>query len=179
MHHCKNWLRTIAVLAPLAVVGIAAVDAQQLWKYVDKDGKVTYSDKAPKPGEKAEAVKSDPKVNVLDAPRNTKDGASQTLKDINARTAEKADKRDKLRNAVDEARAELDAAKKALDEGRDPLPSEVQIVVGRNKDGAPTGKNASIRKPEYYARIAELEEEVKKAEAALEIAERNQRRGSP
>ena len=85
----------------------------------------------------------------------------------------------RLGTRSDEARAELDAAKKALDEGRDPLPSEVQIVVGRNKDGAPTGKNASIRKPEYYARIAELEEEVKKAEAAVEIAERNQRRGSP
>ncbi|MBL8523739.1 MAG: DUF4124 domain-containing protein [Betaproteobacteria bacterium] len=159
------------------------VQAQQLWKYVDKDGKVTYSDKPPKKGEKAEEVKSDPKANILETQRGGAVGkesaASQALKDVNARANARADKRDKLRDAVDNAKDELEAAKKALEDGREPLPDEVQIVVGRTKDGAPTGRNAGVRKPEYYKRIEGLEAAVKKAETALEVAEGNYRRGAP
>lgn len=185
MHQVKQRMARGMVLL-VALAAVSGLHAQQLWKYVGKDGKVTYSDKPPKPGEKAEEVKNDPRVNILETPKATKDGAtgksgapSQALKDVNSRAAARADQRDKLREAVDSAREELESAKKALEEGRDPLPEEVQIVVGRNKDGAPTGKNAGIRKPEYYKRIEGLEEAVKKAEAALETAERNYRRGAP
>jgi hypothetical protein len=177
---------TILTVAMLTSAAVSGLHAQQLWKYTDKDGKVTYSDKPPKPGEKAEEVKSDPKVNILESPRTIKDGASgkagassQALKDVNSRATAREEKRDKLRDAVDAARENVEAAKKALEDGREPLPDEVQIVVGRNKDGAPTGRNAGIRKPEYYKRIEGLEDAVKKAEAALETAERNYRRGAP
>lgn len=176
--------RISRVFVLLAMLTLSlGIQAQQLWKYIDKDGKVTYSDKPPKKGEKAEEVKSDPKANILETQRGGAVGkesaASQTLKDINARAAAKADKRDKLREAVDNAREELEAAKKALEDGREPLPDEVQIVVGRTKDGAPTGRNSGVRKPEYYKRIEGLEAAVKKAEAALEVAEGNYRRGAP
>lgn len=178
-------MRRTKQLCAFLVLFIAAsgVQSQQLWKYVDKDGKVTYSDKPPKKGEKAEEVKSDPKANILETQRGGAVGkesaASQTLKDINSRAAAKADKREQLRDAVNNAREELEAAKKALEDGREPLPDEVQIVVGRTKDGAPTGRNAGVRKPEYYKRIEGLEAAVKKAEAALEVAEGNYRRGAP
>ncbi len=153
--------------------------AQALWKYTDKDGKVTYSDKAPKKGETAQLVTSDPSANVIDSPKNTREGAPQKSPESNARASEKESQRIQLREALDAAKGQLDAAKAALEAGREPLADEVQIVVGRSPTGATTGVNSVIRKQEYYARIAALEEAVKKAESNVEIAERNYQRSAP
>jgi hypothetical protein len=159
----------------LALVTAGSGHAQALWKYTDKDGKVTYSDKAPKKGENAQQVNNDPAANVMDAPRNTREGELPKPKEVKSRPAE----RDQLRDALEAAKTELEAAKAALENGREPLPNEVQIVVGRSPTGAPTGVNTAMRKPEYYARIASLEEAIKKAEANVELAEQNARRVLP
>lgn len=172
--------RALMMLAgTVGLMVVAGAYAQALWKYTDKDGKVTYSDKAPKKGETAQLVKSDPSANVIDAPKNTRDGDTQKLLDDKARAAERERVREKLREMLDKAKADLDAAKTALEGGREPLPSEVQIVVGRTKTGAPTGVNSTIRKPEYANRIAALEEAVKKAEENVEVADANYRRAAP
>ena len=176
----RNRTFSAIMLAGAVLVTIAGIAyAQALWKYTDKDGKVTYSDKAPKKGENAQLVTSDPAANVMQAPKNAREGMPQKLRDVKARAADRESQRDRLRAAVDAAKAELDAAKKVLEDGREPLPGEVQIMVGRSKTGAPTGANSAIRKPEYYARISALEEGVKKADAKVEIAEENYRREAP
>ena len=69
------------ILGGVLGAGVAgASHAQALWKYTDKDGKVTYSDKAPKKGETAQLVTSDPAANVIDAPKATAgEGVPQKL----------------------------------------------------------------------------------------------------
>ena len=153
------------------------VNAQALWKYTDKDGKVTYSDKAPKKGETAQQVTSNPSANIINAPKGARESDERRLEDMKGRVAEDIRVREKLREAFDVAKQELDAAKAALESGRDPLPVETQIRVGRNKKGEPTGVNTVVRNPEYYARIASLEEAVKKAEEKVEAAEKSLGRG--
>ncbi|HEX9389964.1 MAG TPA: DUF4124 domain-containing protein [Usitatibacteraceae bacterium] len=161
------------MVASLALIAVSPVaTAQALYKYTDKDGKVTYSDKAPKPGEKAELVKSDSNVNVMTAPSNKVDGVKQSLQDVNARAAARAALRDKMKADVDAARSQLEQAKKALEDGREAAPEERQIVV--RKDG-----NSVLRKPEYYDRIAALEAAVKQAEENLAKAEEKFNRDAP
>lgn len=154
--------------------------AQALWKYTDKNGKVTYSDKAPKKGETAEPVNTDAKTNVLDAPIAKGDSSSTPSRTGTSQLATERDKkRTALRAAVEKAREAVDAAKKALADGQDPLPEERQIVVGRNAKGAPTGSNSFIRTPAYFERIAQLEAGVKAAEAKLEEAQKDYNRNAP
>ena len=160
----------LAILALIAVSGAAT--AQALYKYTDKDGKVTYSDRVPKPGEKAELVKTDSNVNVMSAPANKVGGVTQRLEDVNARSRAREARGDQLNDEVNAAKAKLEQAKKALEDGREPSPEERQIVV--RKDG-----NSVLRKPEYYERIAVLEAAVKQAEENLGKAEEKFRRGAP
>ena len=53
------------------------------------------------------------------------------------------------------------------------------IVVGRGKDGQPTGTNVVNRKPEYFDRIAALEAAVKAAEENVANAEKDFRQNAP
>ena len=179
MQRHERSLSAIMLAGAVALTAAGSGYAQALWKYTDKDGKVTYSDKAPKKGENAQAVISDPAANVIDAPKNTREGLPQKLQDLKTRGEEREKLRDQLRDAIEAAKNELIAAKAALEEGRAPQPNEVQIIVGRSPTGSPTGANAVVRKPEYYTRITALEETVKKAEANVDVAEQNYRRGAP
>ena len=174
MQRRERFVYAAMVLAgAVALMATSQGHAQALWKYTDKDGKVTYSDKPPAKGENAQLVNNDPAANIIDAPKNAQQAAPEKAQDPKARGVD----RDQLRDAMVAARADLESARSALENGREPLPNEVQIVVGRSPTGAPTGANVSNRKPEYYARITSLEEAVKKAEEKVEIAERNYRRG--
>ncbi len=164
-----KWLKS-GLIAAAALLCVAA-QAQQLYKYVDKDGNVTYSDRAPKGSEKADPVEYDKKANVVPgkpAPPKTgvKTGVGAKLEDRRSQV------RDKLRAEVEAAEKALASAKQNLEDGREPKQSEVQVVV--RKDG-----NSIIRKPEYDERIAVLEENVKKAEQKLADAEAKYRRGAP
>lgn len=153
------------ILAILALTAVSAVaQAQALYKYTDKKGKVTYSDKVPKPGENAELVKTDNNVNVMAAPANKFGGVPQRLEDVNARSRAREAKSDQFNDGLNAAKARVEQAKKALEAGREPSPEERQIVV--RKDG-----NSVLRKPEYYERIAALEAAVKQAEENLAKAE--------
>jgi Domain of unknown function (DUF4124) len=183
--------------------------AQVLYKYVDANGKVTYSDKAPKAGEKAERIQADTKTNVMNSPAGVSGGASSIGKegsaDVNVRIKERVALRDSLKGQVDAARAELERAKLALEEGKTPREGEQRIIVKpatvRVKDGTivtvptvinpvssptignltptPAGQNVVTRTDAYSERIAGLEAAVKEAEAKLELAETNYRRGAP
>ena len=110
---------------------------------------------------------------MVPASKNQLSGTPQSSATVSSRASAREALRDSYRQNVDEAREELDKAQKALETGREPTEEERQIVVGRGKDGKPTGVNAMNRKPEYYDRIAELEAAIKKAEANVAAAERN------
>ena len=163
----------LLILTSLALTAVSvAATAQSLYKYTDKNGKVTYSDKVPKPGDKAELIKTDSNVNVISAPANKVDGVTQRLEDVNARSKAREARGDQLNDEVNAAKAKLAQAKKTLEAGREPSPEERQIVV--RKDG-----NSVLRKPEYYERIAALEAAVKQAEENLAKAEEKFRRDAP
>lgn len=174
-------MQTLAKRKVSIVVGffvacsVLAAQAQGLWKYTDKDGKVTYSDKAPKNGERAEPVIADTTGTVIPAGKNQSSGKPQSSSPVSERAAE----REKYRKALDTARDELEKAKKALEDGQDPTQEERLIVVGRGAKGQPTGVNSINRKPEYYVRIAALEEDVKRAEEKVAVTERDFRQKAP
>ena len=168
----------IVCTACIAFFAVSA-SAQELWKYTDKNGKVTYADKAPMNGEKAERVNADTTGTVIPAPKNLYQGQPQRSATVSSRASEREAARDNFRKNVDAAREELDQARKALETGREPTQEERQIVVGRGKDGQPTGTNAIIRKPEYDERIAGLEAAIKQAEEKVANAEKNSRENAP
>ena len=172
---CKTSLIAGLLLACFAF----AANAQGLWKYTDKDGKVTYSDKAPKNGEKAVPVIADTSGTVIPADRNLSSGKPQNSASVTSRTTERAAEREVYRKAMEAAREELEAAKKALEAGQETTQDERIIVVGRGANGQPTGVNSVATKPEYYSRIALLEDTVKKAEEKLAAAERDYRQKAP
>jgi chromosome segregation ATPase len=163
----------IAIAAAGILANSQVAGAQALYKYVDSNGKVTYSDKAPKPGEKAELVKTDSNVNIMAAPANKLDGVNQKLKDVNQRAGARETERDQLKAELDTAKSKLDQAKKALEQARDqPTPEERRIVV--RKDG-----NSVMLSPEYEERLLTLESAVKQAEENLTRAQEKFRRDSP
>lgn len=178
MKRLAEYFHCAVPLACIACFAVAA-NAQGLWKYTDKNGKVTYSDKAPKDGEKAEPVIADTTGTVIPAAKNLLGGKPQGSAAVNSRASEREAARDNYRQKVDAAREELDQAKKAREMGQEPTPEERLIVVGRGKDGQPTGVNAVNRKPEYYERIAALEEAIKKAEEKVAAAEKEFREKAP
>ena len=172
-----NFLNT-AVICCLVCFAFAA-NAQQLWKYTDKNGKVTYSDKGPLAGEKAERVIADTSGTVIPAAKNLYDGKPQGSAAVLSRAADREALRENYRRLVEVAREELEQAKVALELAREPTQEERQIVVGRGKDGKPTGVNALNRKPEYFERIAAQEAAIKKAEENVETAEKNLQEKAP
>lgn len=178
MKRLPNNFLLIVSAACTAFFAISA-SAQELWKYTDKDGKVTYSDKAPTDGAKAQRVNADTAGTVIPASKNVLGGATQSSATISNRASTREATRDLFRKQVDDARDALDAAIKALETGREASEEERQIVVGRGQKGQPTGANAVLRKPEYEQRIALLEDEVKKAEANVAAAEKNMRDNAP
>ncbi len=151
------------------LLALAAVNAgaQVLYKYVDANGKVTYSDKAPKAGEKAERMLADTTTNVISSPALRGGVIVKAGGNVSVRVAE----RDKLKALVDAAEMELERAKKALEDGQTPQEGEQLIVVKKNAG------NAVLRTEGYRERIASLESAVKAAEDKLAQAQSNNQRG--
>jgi hypothetical protein len=174
-------MKRFSLVLLLALASVHA-SAQVLYKYVDANGKVTYSDKAPKAGEKAERMMADTTTNVISSPAASRGGAVvRSAGNAGGRAVE----RDKLKALVDAAEIDLERAKKALEDGQTPQEGEQRIIVktttATGKDGkpitVPTGQNAIMRTDEYRERIASLEAAVKAAEEKLEQAQSNYRRG--
>lgn len=149
----------------------SVVSAQTMYKYTDANGKVTYSDEPPKPGEKATLIKADKGANVITLPK-PKGTAAQRESDRQSVASQRDKDQRELGNATRAAEKSFDEATKALEEGRAPQPNEQRIIVRE-------GGNSIIRTAEYTDRIARLEEAVKNAEAALDRAREAQKRGSP
>ena len=166
----------MAVPLALMMVALATVTyAETLYKYTDKDGKVTYSDRVPKAGEKAEAVGTDKADKIGNTVKlETKDGkgVQQQFSDIKARGDARIAAREKLQKDVDASEERLTKARKALETDREPRGGEQRVIVR-------PGGNSVQRTEAYYARIAGLEASIKQAEEALAAALEKYNRNSP
>ena len=156
----------LATTLALLAMQVENVGAQELYKYTDKNGKVTYSDKKPKPGEKAVRVDVDPNVNLMSSAPAVRNGVVQTPEEISSRLRERASRENVEKATLDAAQADLDIAKKALEDGREPREDERRIIVRKDS-------NSVLITEAYRTRIAGLEADVKRAEEALEAVKKN------
>lgn len=156
---------TPAVLAAgLAfALGAADVAAQTLYKLIDKNGKVTYSEKPPKDFDgKVIRMDIDPNANTATLPKPGNATLPPTASDASRSPGARAEDR------VQMARENLEAARKALQSAIDsPRDGELQWI------GKAGGGARPVQSEDYQKRLSSLEAEVKKAEEELRVAEQN------
>jgi hypothetical protein len=147
----------VACLAALGLVALCA-EAQTLYKLIDKNGKVTYSEKAPKEFDgKVIRMDIDPKANTATLPK----GSAVNAQGDGARATQSEDR-------IDKARAALEAARKALQEARDnPGPDEV------NRIGNKGGGTRPQPTEQYQRKLEQLEQAVRNAEEELKDAQQS------
>jgi hypothetical protein len=192
----------VAVRAPLllmlAVALASPASAQVLYKLIDREGRVTYSDREPKDFD-GKVIRLEPDVasNIVPSPKAAEPapaGASPVtgVADQRRRTREDLDR--KLR----EAQLRVEVARKAKAEGVDPLPEELQTTQHRYRPLAegelPPRPNCfhaadasgavflncptPVPSDAFYARQKKLDDDLKRAEEELALAERAYRRGT-
>lgn len=195
-----------ALIAVALLVLANGAFAQVLYKWVDKDGRVHFSDKPPV-GFKGEVTKiipdvapdPAPAVTPTPAPKKAKPEAEDDEKAVDIAT-QRRQLREQLAARVTAARAKLEAARKAMSDGEDATDDERQYVRQefprneRSPDKTPPPRsNCMSQKTSdgkavwncprpiptdgYFSRQEKLEEAVKKAEEELADAERAYRRG--
>jgi hypothetical protein len=161
----------IASIAASIIAALAAGGAwaQTLYKLIDKNGKVTYSEEAPKNFDgKVIRIDIDPNANRATLPKYEPKAAPAPArrpdgKHPNTPTAAAAPDLDALRERVTERRAALEEAE------NNPGEEDVQWV-GNAGGGTRRGPT-----PAYTRRLAELERSLKEAENELEAAQKNAR----
>lgn len=150
--------RPVTLFALAAGAMFAAVaSAQTLYKLVDKNGKVTYSEQAPKPGE------FDGQVTRIDVNPNAN---TATLPRYEPKPSEPATNPGSRMPNPRAAREKLEAAQKALADARDnPSPEEVTRM------GTKSGFSRPVESEAYKSKLEKLEADVKAAEEELKRAE--------
>lgn len=146
--------RVATALALVAVCATFAASAQTLYKLIDKNGKVTYSNEEPKDFDgKVIRIEVDPKANTATLPKYQPSApASRSRVDVRA-----------LQEKVAERRAALDKAK------NNPGDDDVQWV------GNAGGGTRAVPTEAYQRRLAGLERSLKEAEDELHAAQKNGR----
>lgn len=152
---------TVPIAFTAALASLAAspgADAQTLYKLIGKDGKVTYSEKAPKDFDgKVIRMDIDPKANTATLPEGSR------LQE-QSEASKRAVARDEQLKA---ARARVDASRKALEDAR-ANPGEGDIA----RMGKKGGGTRPVPTEDYQQRLAKLERDVKDAEDELQKLER-------
>ena len=194
-----------AVVVTLAWLAAGPAAAQTLYKWVDTEGRVQYSDKLPK-GFKGEFTRIETETDKVTLPAAATPSAPpapaatapvQEKAKAESVAAKRRATREVLGARLKEARAKVEAIRKAMDESESPEPEERQIIQQRGAqvaaDGVALRSNCrvevgkdgkkgvmcptSIPAPEYYDRVARQEAALRKAEEDLAAAEEAWRRG--
>lgn len=156
-------LAATATLAALVLMLAPEAFAQTLYKLVDKEGKVTYSNEPPKNFQgTVTKIEVDPKANRMVAPKG-RDGQTIGEELQEKREAARASEQSK----VSAARAKLEAARKAYEQARD-NPGEADV----RRLGTAGGGSRPVFTDDYQARLDKLEAAVRQAEEELRRAER-------
>lgn len=190
-------LRLLAFCAALAALAAApAAQAQVVYKLIGRDGKVTYSDTAPKNFD-GTVVRLEPDVesNILPS-RKAPAKAAEPARPGMAETRRQA--REELGKRLRAAQDKVEAARKARADGEAPQPEEMQTIqraypplkpgqapprpncfASVDPNGNP-GLICPMQVPQdaFFDRLKKLDEDLKRAEEELEIAEREYRRGT-
>jgi hypothetical protein len=164
-------MRTFSLLL-IAVMLTASGQAlsQAVYKHVDKDGKVYYSDKPPaKDDPKGKKIDVDTKRNVI-PPLARK--SSETKSGDEERIEQRLETQNRLTSELDAAKAVVAQAKEALEAGKTPQEEDWTTVAGQRGQAARRMLNEN-----YHDRVAGLERALAKAEAELAKAETAYRRG--
>jgi hypothetical protein len=151
-----------------AALASASACAQTLYKLIDKNGKVTYSEEAPKNFDgKVIRIDIDPHANRATLPKYEPKPAASTpaarRPDAAAAKRAAAANVEELHERVAERRAALEAAQ------NNPGEEDVQWV------GNAGGGTRRVPTMAYQRRLTELERSLKEAEDELEAAEKNAR----
>lgn len=190
-----------AALCALAAALALPAAAQSFYRWTDAEGKVQYSDKPPK-GFKGEVTRIEheekpalpSKAAPVAAPAAAPVKAPAAGEDI---AAKRRATRLRLGAQLASARANVEAARKAISDSESPEVDERQVVQQRHTQGgmhgmsprsncrAETGKDGrktlmcptSVPTVEYHDRIARLEAVLRRAEEELADAEEAWRRG--
>jgi uncharacterized protein DUF4124 len=164
-------MRTIRFAFATLLAALALpVAAQTLYKLIDKNGKVTYSEEKPKNFDgQVIRIDVDPKANTMTLPKpeaaKKGDESASTVKRTTApRNTAKAD----AEARVEQARAKYESAQKAFEAARDnPGADDVQFIGNKG------GGTRAVPSDEYQQKLAQLEKAVKDAEEELKRAEKD------
>jgi len=201
----RRGLRLAALGLALGLLATGAC-AQVLYKLVDRQGRVTYSDREPKGFDgTVTRIEADASSNVIDPPKSVSgtaakgDGPGAAGAGAGPGLAgTRRETREVLAQRVRAAEAKVAAARKAKAEGEEPRANELQTVQRRL---APLKEGAAAPRPNcfqsvdahgqavlhcpsvvpqdiYYARRAQLDEDLRRAEEELAAAELAYRRGT-
>lgn len=118
----------IQLFIALAILLATATVAAQVYKWVDKDGKVQYTDTPPPPG----AAKADPKKVETGPASGTADSAAPTGKSL----AERAKDFDKRRADAD-AKAKKDADAEKVAKNNEQVCRDAKIFLSDLESGRP------------------------------------------
>lgn len=156
-------MRRYSAIALLLVMSFT-VTAQTIYKQVDKDGKVTYTDKPPSKEQAAQKVDIDTERNIA-KPLGSKPVQAKEL--VDSQLKHRADTDAALEKKVERTRAKLELAKEELAKGKEPQEEDWRTV------GAQAGKPARILSEAYFDRVKQLEAAVRQAEEELDNARNN------
>jgi len=148
---------TCTLAALLAAFAATIANAQTVYKLIDKNGKVTYSEEEPKHFD-GQVIRIDvnPNANTAILPKPSPVTESDNKR--RAATAKKAQDVEDLQKRLDDARAALKSAQDNPGEG------DVDRVGTKN------GFTRAVPSEEYQKKLAKLEGDVKKAEEELRRA---------
>jgi Domain of unknown function (DUF4124) len=159
------------VLAAAATLLAPVAFADVLYKLIDKNGKVTYSEEKPKAFD-GQVIRLDinPQANTMPPPASGTNSGEPTSP--SRRPAQGNPKKPSPEERIATARERLEVAQKALQDARDnPADSDLQTIgtQGGIKKG---GGTRTVPSAGYQAKLDQLEKAVKDAEEALQDAER-------
>jgi hypothetical protein len=168
----KSLSRLFAIALPtllVATFALAEPDKQVVYRLVDKKGKTTYADKAP--GKEFEGKVTRIEVD-LKANRAMLKPVGESTPPVTLPLTAPELKRVKADAELARANEILEAAKKALEDGKEPKEDETQFV------GKVGGGARPVQTEAYNARIKKLEDAVKSAEAEVDRARTAARQAS-
>lgn len=153
-----------AAMLGVALTGAQWVLAQTVYKLIDKNGKITYSEEKPKNFDgQVIPMNIDPNANTATLPRatsdrNTVDGTQRVQKDQAKPNAGQQ---------LEQAKDRLEKAKAALQNAKDNPGPDDNLMVGKVGGGV-----RYIPSEDYQKKMQQLEQDVKDAEDNLARVEK-------
>ena len=163
----KRHIVTHVVLAAAAALLALEASAEVLYKLIDKNGKVTYSEEKPKDFD-GQVIRLDinPNANTATMPKPAS-GADSGEPTTAPRRKEGDAKKMSSDELIAQARERLERSQRALQDARD-NPAEGDMRILGNKGGGVR----MIPSDEYQKKLDKLEQQVKSAQDELSLAEK-------